>query len=202
MIRNIIFDLGNVLISFRPAEYLKKNGYPEDKCRIILSDIFQSSEWLRVDNGDITVGEAIKLISLRSCLKREEIAFIFKKRIEIMFPLEDSVRIIPELKEQGLRVYYLSNFPGDIFDEIRNKYSFFKYFDGGIISAEVRCSKPDSEIFRIFLEKYSLDPKESLFVDDIEVNLKSAELLGMKVFFTGGSEGFSDDLLKLINSFR
>jgi FMN phosphatase YigB (HAD superfamily) len=54
MIKNIIFDLGNVLISFKPAEYFEKNKYPENIKNTILSDIFGSNEWLMLDNGEIT----------------------------------------------------------------------------------------------------------------------------------------------------
>ena len=117
MIRTIIFDLGNVLISFIPSEYLKKKNYPSTIRNIILADIFQSEEWKKLDNGDITVNEAIDSIALRSALKREEIALVFNFRADIMFPLDDNVRLLPELKKQGFGVYYLSNFPLDTFEE-------------------------------------------------------------------------------------
>ena len=78
MIKNIIFDLGNVLISFRPSEFFDSKGYPETIKSKILSDIFRSQEWLRLDNGDISTAEAIDAISLKSSLKREEIAHIFQ----------------------------------------------------------------------------------------------------------------------------
>jgi FMN phosphatase YigB (HAD superfamily) len=83
MIKNIIFDLGNVLISFRPSEFLDKNSYPESLKSTILSDIFRSKEWLMLDNGEITIAEAIDSISKRSSLKREEIAHIFNLRTDI-----------------------------------------------------------------------------------------------------------------------
>ena len=155
MIKNIVFDLGNVLISFRPSEYFDKKNYPETIKSKILSDIFGSKEWLMLDNGDINTLEAIDAIALKSSLKREEIAHIFNLRTEMMFPLDQNVRLLPELKKQGFRLYYLSNFPIDIFEEIKTGYYFFKYFDGGVISAEVKFSKPDRRIYEILLEKYS-----------------------------------------------
>ena len=88
MIKNIIFDLGNVLISFRPSNILKRKIIPEKIRNKILTDIFGSQEWLILDNGDITTEEAIDIISQKSSLKREEIAHIFNIRTEIMFPLE------------------------------------------------------------------------------------------------------------------
>ena len=62
----------------------------------------------------------------------------------------------------------------DIFEEVKTGYYFFKYFDGGVISAEVKLSKPDSQIYEILLEKYSLVPEECLFIDDLEINVKGS----------------------------
>lgn len=194
MIRNIIYDLGNVLISFRPEEYLIKNNYPESLRKIILKDIFGGPEWLLLDNGNISRDTAIDLISEKSALKKDEITLIFKKRTEIMFPLDRNVKVLPELKKQGFKLYYLSNFPSDIFDEIKSRFSFFNYFDGGIISAEVNHSKPDPEIFRILIDRYDIRPAESLYLDDIEINIRAAELSGFYVFHTGGSEDFTEKL--------
>jgi HAD superfamily hydrolase (TIGR01509 family) len=187
MIRTIIFDLGNVLISFIPSEYLKKKNYPSTIRNIILNDIFQSEEWKKLDNGDITVSEAIDSIALRSALKREEIALVFNFRADIMFPLDDNVRLLPELKKQGFGVYYLSNFPLDTFEEIRNDYYFFRHFDGGIISSEVKLSKPDKRIYNFFLDRYSLNAGDCLYIDDIEENVRAAESAGMQCLLTHGS---------------
>ncbi len=198
MIKNIIFDLGNVLISFIPSEYLKKKNYPENIRNTILNDIFRSNEWKMLDNGDITLGEAIDTLAFKSSLKREEIALVFKMRTEIMFPLDNNVRLLPALKKRGFSLYYLSNFPLDIFEEIKNDYFFFRYFDGGIISAEVKLSKPDVRIFSFLLNKYSLNPLESVFIDDIEENVRSAEKLKIKGLATFGSENISELIEKLL----
>jgi len=198
MVKNIVFDLGNVLISFRPAEFFSKNAYPEYIKTKILSDIFGSKEWGMLDNGDINTSEGIDAISLNSSLNREEIAHIFNLRIEMMFPLDQNVRLLPELKKQGFRLYYLSNFPIDIFEEIKTGYYFFRYFDGGVISSEVKFSKPDSRIYKTLLEKYSLVAEECLFIDDLEVNVRAAEALGMKGLVTFGSDEISKELAAVL----
>src|SRR5450759_1754454 len=106
MVKNIIFDLGNVLISFKPLEYFNKKKYPENISTTILSDIFGSKEWQMLDKGEITTPEAINAISKRSSLKKEEIAHIFNVRPDIIVPLDQNVRLLPELKKRGLRLYY------------------------------------------------------------------------------------------------
>ena len=150
MIKNIVFDLGNVLISFRPSEYFDKKKYPENIKAKILSDIFGSKEWHMLDNGMINTSQAINSIAATSSLNKEEIAHIFNLRSELLFPLDQNVRLLPELKKQGYRLFFLSNFPLDLFEEVKTGYYFFKYFDGGVISSEVKVSKPDSRIFDFF----------------------------------------------------
>ena len=125
MIKNIVFDLGNVLISFKPSEYLDKKNYPANLKEKILKDIFGSKEWLMLDNGDITTSEAIDSILRHSSLKREEIIHVFNHRTELMYPIEQNARILPDLRKRGFKLYYLSNFPGDIFEEVRTGYYFF-----------------------------------------------------------------------------
>ena len=196
MIRNIVFDLGNVLISFRPSEYLEKNNYPPAIRNVILRDIFGSREWLLIDNGNISTEDAIDIISRNSSLKREEIASVFKKRTDIMFPLESNVRLLPELKKRGFKLYYLSNFPSDIFDEIKDGNPFFRNFDGGLISAEVKHSKPDIRFYRILFEKYGIVPEESLYIDDNESNVLAAKSLGMQVIHLSETESLKEKLSK------
>ena len=200
MVKNIIFDLGNVLISFRPSEYFDKQRYPAAIKATILSDIFGSKEWVMLDAGEITTLQAIDAISLTSSLKREEIVHIFNLRTDVMFPLDQNVKLLPELKKQDFRLYYLSNFPLDIFEEVKNGYYFFKYFDGGLISAEVKSSKPDRKIYEILLEKYSIKPEDCLFVDDIEINVKTAEDIGMTGLLTYGSPEISKLIEKALRT--
>jgi glucose-1-phosphatase len=194
MIKNIVFDLGNVLISFKPSEFFDKKNYPENMKARILSDIFASKEWLMLDNGEMTTPEVIDAIASRSSLKKEEIAHVFDLRTELIFPLDPNVKLLPELKKRGFRLYFLSNFPMDLFEEIKDGYYFFKYFDGGIISAEAKYSKPDNRIYEMLLEKYSLNPAECLYIDDLEVNVMAAEATGMTGLITYGALGISREI--------
>jgi HAD superfamily hydrolase (TIGR01509 family) len=190
MIKNIVFDLGNVLISFKPEEFF--NDY-ETK-NIIINDIFKSPEWLMLDNGDISTKNAIEKISEKSSLKKEEIASVFDLRTKIIFPITGNTKLLSALRKNGFKLYYLSNFPDDIFDEVHNQYEFFDCFEGGIISSRVNASKPDRKIFEIFLNKYLLSASECIYIDDSELNVKAAESLGM----TGLHLRNPDDLPKKI----
>jgi len=198
MIKNIIFDLGNVLISFRPSEYFDKKKYPEAIKTKILTDIFGSQEWQLLDKGEITTSEAIDAIAKRSTLRKDEIVHIFNLRTDVIFPLDSNIKVLPELKKRGFRLYYLSNFPADIFDGVRSGYYFFKYFDGGLISGAARAAKPENLIYETLIDKYLLVPGECLFIDDIEINVKKAEAFGMKGLFTNGSLKISKEIEKAL----
>ena len=200
MIKNIIFDLGNVLISFKPAEYFDKKNYPGAIKSTILADIFASKEWLLLDNGDITTSQAIDAIAKRSSLNKDEIAHIFNLRADLMFPLDTNVKLLPALKKRGYRLFFLSNFPLDIFEEVRTGYFFFRHFEGGLISAVAKSSKPEPGIYNMLMDKYSLQPDECLFIDDIEKNVKTAETLGMKGIFTNGSLEISKEIEKALKN--
>jgi HAD superfamily hydrolase (TIGR01509 family) len=192
MIKNIIFDLGNVLISFRPNDFLDKMGYASEAKTIIINDIFKSPEWQLLDKGSLTTPEAIEKISIRSSLKRNDIAAIFNLRTKIMYPINRNINLLPALKERGFKLYFLSNFPEDIFDEVFQEYEFFKFFDGGIISAKVKCSKPDIRIFEILMNKYFLVAEECLFIDDIEINASAARLAGIRSICASESTDLSE----------
>ena len=194
MPRNVVFDLGNVLISFKPSEFLAQKNYNPELSETIMNDIFRSRDWQLVDEGAITISEAISNINTRSSLKRHEITQIFDYRKEILFPLDQNIKILPELKKHGFKLYYLSNFPMDIFEDIRYSYGFFKYFDGGIISAEVKLAKPDARIYRSLIEKYSLIAGECLYIDDLEINVTAAESAGMTGYHTSGSLEISEEI--------
>ena len=200
MIKNIIFDLGNVLISFKPADYLDKTGFTSEAINIIIRDILTSREWKLLDNGDITTEKAIDQISERSSLKKEEIASVFNLRSKIMYPITNNVKLLPELKKRGFNLYFLSNFPADVFDEVFNEYDFFHLFNGGIISSKVNFSKPDARIFEILLNKYSLVAEECLFIDDIEINVRAAVLAGMKSILAEESADLSELVEKEIQT--
>lgn len=199
MIKNVVFDLGNVLISFKPEEFLVKKNYSEPVRKLILADIFASREWLLLDNGDISVNEAIERISSSSALKHEIIEQIFNTRTEIFYSLDNNVKMLPELKKQGFKLYFLSNFPGDIFPQVKKDYSFFSYFDGGIISADARCSKPDHHIYRLLLGNYKLNAGECLYIDDLDVNVRSAHSVGMKGIVTHGADDISSLVRQALN---
>lgn len=198
MIKNIVFDLGNVLLSWKPDQYFEKSGCDSDTVSLIMKNVFSSPVWSALDNGDITTADAIEQIAQTSSLKSEFIRSLFSLRTEIISPLADNIKVLPRLKKSGFKLYYLSNFPLDFFEEVKNEYDFFDYFDGGIISAAVRYSKPDIRIYRILLDKYQLKAEECFYIDDVDINVRAAESAGMTAYCYNVENGNSGQLHSLL----
>ncbi|MGL4773015.1 MAG: HAD family hydrolase [Clostridium sp.] len=173
MVKNIIFDLGRVLLSFEPQEYLKtKIG--EDKMGEVARAIFRSEEWLMLDRGTITEIEAMNVLTSRHPHLKKEIEEAFDNWYEILVPMEETVKVLKNLKNDGFKIFYLSNFHDLAFKYVNEKHDFFKLFDGGVVSYEENLLKPEREIYEKLLRKYDLKGEECVFIDDTEENVIGA----------------------------
>ena len=196
MYKNIIFDLGNVLLSFNPMEYLRSK-ISEEKIGEVFKAIFQSEEWIMLDRGTITEKEAINNIIERNSMYRDDINLAFKDWYGILKPIEDTIKVLEDLKDKGYNVYYLSNFHELAFKEVSTKNSFFGLFDGGVVSYEEKIIKPEEEIYRLILKRYNLEPSETIFIDDTKANVEGANKLGITTVFLEKPNTLREELRKL-----
>lgn len=177
--KNIIFDIGNVLLEFKPFEFLLKH-YDEKTMEDLMVIIFSSDEWIEMDLGTMSVSEVKSRFIHRNPQYEKEIHYVLDHWSEMLTPLHENVQFVKILKEKGYKLYLLSNFPIVAFKEVFHKYDFFRYFDGMIISAYEHVIKPDEKIYKLLLERYQLDPHECLFIDDMEGNVQAADELGIQ----------------------
>ena len=198
MVKNIIFDIGNVLLEFKPLDYLKRTFNDENLEKLLYKEIFQCEEWVHLDRGILTQDEVVKLISLRNPKYEVHIKKCMDNWIEILTPIEGTVKILSKLKENGYKLYLLSNFHSLAFETVYSKYDFFKYFDGGIISYKEKLLKPESEIYTKLLDTYNLNAEECLFIDDTLVNIEAANILGINTLHFESYETLKKSLDKFI----
>ena len=196
MYKNIIFDLGNVLLNFSPKEYLE-GKIPAEKVEIVYKAIFNSEEWAMLDRGTITEEEAIKNISSRNSSYCDEIALAFKDWYDILSPIAETVEVLSTLKENGYNIYYLSNFHELAFHEVTKKNKFFELFDGGVVSYVEKLLKPEEEIYKMILDRYKLNPSETIFIDDMEANVEGANKLGIKTILLKNTNKLKEELNNL-----
>lgn len=180
MIRNIIFDLGNVLITFRPELFLLKYTDNPDMIKFFINKITHSSTWLEMDKGMRSVSSARIFFTEKYKTKKQIIDLFFDSWMDIFTPIQENVQILEELSKKGYDCYYLSNFIAEAFEFVSNKFEFFSFFCGGIISSLVKIIKPDPKIYTTLLTKYQLDPLKCVFIDDILGFLRPARKTGFK----------------------
>jgi putative hydrolase of the HAD superfamily len=176
-----IFDLGGVLINFKPTERLRalfpdKDGAFHEKLRQI---IFQSSEWAELDRGTVEHDEAVDIFCRREPDYSPEIRVTMERIPELLTPIQDTVALLPKIKAAGHRLYYLSNYHKKFSQYALQTYPFFELFDGGVFSCDIHINKPSPGIYRHLLNTYRLDAKSCVFFDDLEPNVQAAEQEGM-----------------------
>ena len=190
MIRNIVFDMGNVVIQFDPKSFIDREGIldPEDR-KLVMNELFLSVEWAQMDAGTLTEETAEPLIlprfpeRLRG--KVRNLLYNWSYPRDMIPGMED---LIKRLKEAGYRIYLLSN-ASSAQHEYWPKYPVSGYFDGKMISWDVKTVKPNPEIYRLFTEKFSLEPEECLFTDDSSANVAAAIACGWKgIVFHGSAD--------------
>ena len=176
MLKNIVFDLGNVLVKFDSNELIYSffNKRQEE-----VKSFYFDSLWNEYDQGLYSVEEMIE----KGVKQFPELELSIKKLMyhwtEFVIPLKDNVAYIKDLKRFGYKVYILSNIPEDDTKYLRS-LGVFDNIDGGVFSYEYKKIKPDPEIFHILLEKYNLKASECLFLDDRKDNVVVASNLGFK----------------------
>lgn len=176
MLKNIVFDLGNVLVKFDSNEliYCFFNERQEE-----VKSFYFDSLWNEYDQGLYSVEEMIE----KGVKQFPELELNIKELMyhwtEFVIPLKDNVAYIKELKTLGYNVYILSNIPEDDTKYLRS-CGVFDNIDGGVFSYEYKKIKPDPEIFHILLKKYDLKASECLFLDDRKDNVVAASNLGFE----------------------
>ncbi|MFI5259256.1 MAG: HAD family hydrolase [Candidatus Limnocylindrales bacterium] len=176
----VVFDLGGVLIDWDPRHlYRKLFGSDEAAMERFLEEVC-TREWnSRLDAGRPFAEGVAELVAAHP--DQAELIAAWQARWGEMLgdAFEGTVEILGELQRAGLRTYALSNWSAETFGVTRPRYPFLEGMDGILISGEVGVGKPDPAIFREFLARFGLAPENAVFIDDWDLNVKAASLLGM-----------------------
>lgn len=181
MIKNIIFDMGGVLIDWNPHKLIQEVGIDDKDHDKVFIELFKKDEWVALDAGTMTYQQAIDSINSRlEAHLHDKVASIITNWWNIYFKSIDGMAdLIGKLKENGYKIYLLSNASlgqKDYFHRIEGS----KHFDGRVTSAEINLLKPEIAIYKYICDKYDLKPEESFFVDDSATNVYYAKRFGLK----------------------
>ena len=179
MIKNIVFDMGNVIIRFDRDAFIDRFGVTEEERKILLREIFLSPEWVMMDRGTLTDEQAADILCPRvpehlRDIARKLITFWDRPILEI----EGIEPLIEELKGKGYGIYLLSN-ASCRQPDYWQRVPASRFFDGTLISYSVKLVKPMPEIYEKFFETFSLKREECFFIDDSPANIEASLYVGM-----------------------
>jgi 2-haloacid dehalogenase len=179
LIKNVVFDFGGVLVDWNP-EYLFKDVFSSHAEMDHFLENVCNSDWNEQQDAGRSITDAIRTQQERYPQYREEIRMYYDQWTTMLGgAIEQNVALLEPLKTR-YRLFGLTNWSTETFPIAWDMYPFFRTFEGIVISGEEKLKKPDVRIYRVLLERYGLVAGESLFIDDSEANVQSAELLGFQ----------------------
>ena len=161
MIRHIVFDMGEVVENFSDGLFTERLHLNEEDAVLIRREVLQTTEWIRLDRGTISLDDA--LVQMQARLPHR---------------LHGMAELARDLKEAGYDLYLLSNAASrhaDYWHDIPGS----RYFSGTFISADYHLLKPEDAIYQAFFRKFGLKPAECLFIDDSPANIEASQNAGM-----------------------
>ena len=197
MIRNIVFDIGNVLVDFDPKSFLMRKGFDEKMAERIVNASAKTNVWKELDRGVWAREEILEAFVAKDPEIEPEIRRAFADYRDIVLPTDYAIPWIKELKAKGYGVYYLSNCSRMVEVECEEAMAFLPYTDGGILSYKDKLIKPDEAIYLLFLERFGLKAEETVFLDDTYPNIEAARRLGIHGIWFENKEQAVEELKKL-----
>ncbi|MDO4547948.1 MAG: HAD family phosphatase [Clostridia bacterium] len=186
MIKNVICDMGNVLMTWNPHALALVGSADPAEADIFEKELFRSPEWTLNDTGRYDEGELVKSIAKRIPENLiDRFYWLTENWQNYVVPIPGALEFVKWLKGKGLKVFMLSNAPSR-FPECVSHYEVYKLLDGAVVSWYAKCSKPDREIYLYALEKFGIMARESVFIDDLEANIKGSEAVGIRGFVFDG----------------
>lgn len=179
MIKNIIFDIGNVVLQFKPHEYFSKqfdDEFSEKICTMMMS----SQIWKKYDLGVYNLEDVKKAFKEEMPEFQNEIEQMLSVWVKILEPIDYTLEKMQMLKRRGYKIYLLSNLNEEAYDYIKNRYFIFNFVDGYVVSFKERLAKPNQEIYELLCDRYHLNPNECVFIDNLKENVEAAIAYQMK----------------------
>ncbi|RDI98156.1 HAD family phosphatase [Dyella solisilvae] len=197
MVNTVIFDLGNVLIGWDPRRLYRQLIDDESQVEWFLREVCNSAWNEQQDAGRPWV-EATAVLR-RQFPEHAALIDAYHLRWEetLVGPIEGSVAVLAALKQRGVRLLALTNWSQETFPIARQLYPFLGWFEGIVVSGEERLVKPDLRIYQRLLDRYAVDPRTALYIDDSARNVIAAEALGMHGWLFRDADGLREHLLEL-----
>ena len=195
MLKNLVFDFGNVLVRFEPFHMLRTHVESDAEAEKLFHLIYESADWINGDLGYLTRPEVVERLCANHPDKAELLKRVMPECPSILVMPDGTPQLLEDLKKAGFACYFISNVNPEDFHYMRGKYPAMGVLEG-IASFQEHIRKPDAAIYQTLLERYGLKAEESIFVDDMPVNTAAAEALGFRsITLTGGADTLEEALM-------
>lgn len=184
----VVFDFGGVLIDWNPR-YLYTKLFPGDAAAMedFLANV-TTQEWNERQDAGRSCAQAVAELTGRHPDRAALIEAYYARWEEMLGgALPGSVALLDALRRRAVPLFGLTNWSRETFPIARERFDFLKWFDGIVVSGEEGVAKPDPEIFHILIERYALEPRKALFIDDNPLNVETARSLGFQVHHFHGT---------------
>ena len=199
-IKNIVFDLAGVVFA--------RN---KERCPQALMEYFyfiNSGEilpdfWNDYDRGTRSFDAVAKALAAYRSSDVQTARHMMETAITYQDQIPQTAELIAELKSAGYRVFVLSNMSKEYIEYLR-KMPVYSHFDGDVISCEVGLTKPEKEIYTLLLERFGLEPSQTMFIDDRKENVEAAAEIGIVPFHfcTANAQQSCDEIRQVVGVAR
>lgn len=198
-LKTVIFDIGNVLIRFRSLDFVR-DRYGEEMGLRIANAMYGDGRWSELDRGVKSDEEILQsFMDADPSIPPEYIRWCFDHMAMAVLRCGYSIPWLRDVRKLGFRIMYLSNYSKHVMHARPEVLDFLPLMDGGIFSCDVKLIKPDIDIFRLFTDRFMLDPKECLFIDDRADNCEGAGMAGMNYYCFESYEKDRPEIMNILD---
>lgn len=195
--KNIVFDLGGVLIEWNPRYLYRQIFSEEQEMESFLKTVW-TYEWNeKLDLGQSFLEVATSLSELHPNYKEEVMAYYHRWEETITGPIDGTVDILKTIAKSNHSVFALTNWSAETFYPTKERFSFLELFEGTVVSGEEKMAKPGPEIYQVLLSRYNLKPNETVFIDDRQDNVDAAKALGIHAIQFLDSDQLKQELTQI-----
>lgn len=178
MIRNVVFDIGNVLMSFQPKKWFRP--LLQEACDQVCDAVFGSAYWQAYDQGVLSLAEVRQKLIEQNPKDAGLIHAVLEQWPRLLQPMAQLQQLRAQCREAGYGVYIISNLSEDSYRYLQKTYRLFEELDGCVLSFREKRNKPDPYLFTELCRRYHLRAEECLFLDDAIANVEAARQCGMQ----------------------
>lgn len=195
-IRNVVFDIGNVVVHWDSLAIVERAfGDTHHDIHELRRDLFvRTDTWLALNRGELTVDEAKQAYVDDGHLSPEGADRLFAEVFAFLDPMPGTEPLMRRLSASGYRLFALTDNVHEIVAHLKERHEFWPLFEGAAVSAEIGVLKPDPRIYRHLLGEHDLIAAETVFFDDLPGNVEGAKAVGMQAFVFTGAEQAERDL--------